>query len=306
MREKMNNNDKSILVIGGTGTQGGAVARELLSRGRRVRILTRNPAAEAARKMAALGAEVVQGDMARPETLRPALENVTAVFSVSYADPADPSLEMTNARNLAHAASEAGVTQVVHTSAAGTNVFPKWERFADISWYLDHKYAVEELFRNGGFRYWTVLHPCWFMENYTPPLASIMAPQLKAGKLYGTVAPDARMKMNSGEDTARLAALAFEDPEKFSGRELNVASDELSWAEVAAILTEVTGKKVTYEQVSRQEAVAAGMLEGTLKAMEWIAETGYGFDIQETAQYGVPLKRFAEWAHEHRHRIFVE
>lgn len=299
-------NNKPILVIGGTGTQGGSVARELISQGKKVRILTRNPASEPARKMAALSAEVVQGDMAWPETLPPALENVTAVFSVSYADPADPSVEMNNARNLVNAAREAGATQVVHTSAAGTNVFPKWERFADISWYLDHKYAVEELFRNGGFRYWTVLHPCWFMENFMPPLSGLMAPQLKAGKLYGTVPPDARMKMNSGEDTACLAALAFEDPEKFNGRELNVASDELSWAEVAAILSEVTGKKVTYQQVSRQEAVEAGMLEGTLKAMEWIAETGYGFEVQETAQYGVSLKSFAQWADEHRHRIFVE
>lgn len=299
-------NNKLTLVVGGTGTQGGAVARELVSRGKKVRILTRNPASEPAVKMAALGAEVVQGDMAWPESLRPALENVTAVFSAQYADPADPSVEMNNARNLVNAAREAGVTQVIHTSAAGTNVFPKWERFADISWYLDHKYAVEELFRNGGFRYWTVLHPCWFMENFTLPLSGLMAPQLKAGKLYGTVAPDALIKMNSGEDTARLAALAFENPEKFNGRELNVASDELSWAEVAATLSEVTGKKVTYQQVSRQEAVELGMLEGTLKAMEWIAETGYGFDVQETAQHGVPLKRFAQWADEHRHRIFVE
>lgn len=133
-----------------------------------------------------------------------------------------------------------------------------------------------------------------------------MAPQLKAGKLYGTVPPDARVKMNSGEDTARLAALTFENPEKYHGLDLNVASDELSWREVAAILSDATGKKVSYEQVSRQEAVEWGMLEGTLHAMEWIGETGYGFDLQETARHGIPLNTFAQWADEHRHRIFVE
>ncbi len=300
------NNNKPILVIGGTGTQGGSVARELLSQGKKVRVLSRNTTSEPARKIAALGAEVVQGNMASPETLLPALENVTAVFSVQYADPADPSVEMNNARNLVNAAREANVAQVIHTSAAGTDFFPKWERFPGISWYLDHKYAVEELFRNGGFRYWTVLHPCWFMENFTPPLSVLMAPQLKTGNLYGAVGPDALIKMNSGEDTARLAALAFENPEKFGGRDLNVASDELSWLEVAETLSEATGKKVTYQQVSHKEAVELGMLEGTLKAMEWIAETGYGFDVQETARHGVSLKTFAKWADENRHRIFVE
>ncbi len=300
------NNNKPILVIGGTGTQGGSVARELLRQGKKVRVLSRNITSEAAQKMAKLGAEVVPGDMTLPETLPPALQNITKVFSVQYADPADPMVEMNNARNLVNAARNAGVTQVIHTSAAGTNYFPKWSRFPDISWYLDHKYAVEELFRNGGFKHWTVLHPCWFMENFTPPLSDLMAPRLKEGKLYGTVPPDALMKLNSGEDTARLTALAFENPEKFSGRELNVTSDELSWLEIADVISKATAKKVTYQQVSRKEAVGLGMLEGTTKAMEWIAETGYGFDVHETAQHGVPLKTFSLWAEENRDRIFVE
>src|SRR5690606_4519218 len=264
------NNNNPILVIGGTGTQGGSVARELLSQGKKVRILSRNPTSEPAKNIAKLGVELVQGDMTLPDTLKTALKDVTAVFSVQYADPADPSVEMNNARNLVNAAQEAGVSQVVHTSAAGTNFFPKWDRFADISWYLDHKYAVEELFRNGGFSYWTILHPCWFMENFTHPLADIMAPQLKAGKLYGSVAPNALVKMNSSGETGRLAALAFQHPEEFGGRDLNIASDELSLSAVAATLGNVIGKEVTYQQVSLEEGIERGMLEGTLNAMEWI------------------------------------
>ncbi len=300
------NNGSPILVIGGTGTQGGSVARELLGKGKKVRVLSRNPASDAARQIAALGAEVVQGDMATPRSLLPALENVTAVFSAQYADPADPSVEMRNAQNLIDAARETGVTQMVHTSAAGTDVFPKWDRFPGISWYLDHKYAVEELFRNGGFRHWTVLHPCWFMENFTPPLSAIMAPRLREGKLYGTVPPDALMKLNSGRDTAQLASLAFENPEAFNKRDLNVASDELSWLEIATTLSEATGKEVTYNQVSHEKALELGMLAGTLLAMEWIGETGYGFDAAETRQYGIDLKTFAQWADANRERIVVE
>ncbi|MHC4181253.1 MAG: NmrA family NAD(P)-binding protein, partial [Planctomycetota bacterium] len=47
-----------ILVTGSTGQQGGAVARELLAAGHKVRAMTRKPDSESAAKLAALGAEV--------------------------------------------------------------------------------------------------------------------------------------------------------------------------------------------------------------------------------------------------------
>ncbi len=64
--------DKSkdiILVTGSTGQQGGAVARQLLSRGYRVRAMTRKPEGEPAKALSALGAEVVQGDLDDPNSL---------------------------------------------------------------------------------------------------------------------------------------------------------------------------------------------------------------------------------------------
>ena len=54
---------RSVLVAGATGQQGGAVARQLLSRGHKVRALTRKPQGEAAKALASSGAEVVPGDL---------------------------------------------------------------------------------------------------------------------------------------------------------------------------------------------------------------------------------------------------
>ncbi len=53
---------RMIVVTGATGLQGGAVTRHLLKDGWHVRGLTRNAASKQARALAALGAEVVQGD----------------------------------------------------------------------------------------------------------------------------------------------------------------------------------------------------------------------------------------------------
>jgi uncharacterized protein YbjT (DUF2867 family) len=71
-----------IVVTEATGLQGGAVSRHLLKDGWHVRGLTRNPASEQAQALAALGAEVAQGDMADPASLRPAFEGAHGIYSV--------------------------------------------------------------------------------------------------------------------------------------------------------------------------------------------------------------------------------
>ena len=50
-----------ILVTGATGQQGGAVARALIAKGQKVRVMTRHP--EKAAALAKAGADVVQGDL---------------------------------------------------------------------------------------------------------------------------------------------------------------------------------------------------------------------------------------------------
>lgn len=300
------NHSRLILVIGGTGTQGGHVARELLKHGHRVRILTRNLASAASQAMAAKGAEMIQGDLADPASIEPAMQNVSAIFSVQYADPYDQTIEPRNAANMVQAAQKAGIEQVVHTSVAGSDLFPRWDKHQYLAQTWENKYAIEELIRNGGFKYWTILHPVWFMENFVAPHSAIMAPELKDGVLFGTLQEDTPLKLNSGEDTTQFARAAFENPQKFHCKDINVASDELTMTEIAQTLSRVLGKKVAYERTSSEETRKRGMLEGTVYFMEWLeAVPGYGFDIQETRQYGVALKSFTEWVEENKHRFEI-
>ena len=67
-----------VLVLGGTGLIGSAVVQELRARGHRVLALARSNAS--AEKAARLGAAVLQGDIATPETWVPALPPVDAVI----------------------------------------------------------------------------------------------------------------------------------------------------------------------------------------------------------------------------------
>jgi len=114
-----------ILVTGATGFVGSAVARRLLREGAGLRLLTR-PGSDR-RNLAGIDAEVVEGDLLAPESLKAAVADCEAVFHVA-ADyriwTRDPD-EMMRANvdgtvALMRAALDAGVGRVVYTSSVAT------------------------------------------------------------------------------------------------------------------------------------------------------------------------------------------
>ncbi len=66
--------DGTVLVLGATGQQGGATARELVRRGRSTAALVRDPESPKAQELAALGVRLVRGDMDDEASLRAAME----------------------------------------------------------------------------------------------------------------------------------------------------------------------------------------------------------------------------------------
>src|SRR5215213_8150727 len=112
----MSKTDRTILVTGGTGAQGGATARELITAGYRVRILTRSTNGAAARALARQGAEIVQGDMNDPASLIDGMRDAYGVFSVQTPDITGNDLERRHGFALVEAARRSGVRHFVHTS----------------------------------------------------------------------------------------------------------------------------------------------------------------------------------------------
>src|SRR6516165_8512665 len=78
----MENTNKTVLVTGATGRQGGAVIRYLLRNEWKLRALTRNPNAPAAQELTRQGVEVMQGDLEDPASLDRAAGGVYGVYSV--------------------------------------------------------------------------------------------------------------------------------------------------------------------------------------------------------------------------------
>jgi dihydroflavonol-4-reductase len=116
----------SVLVTGATGFTGGHLARALVARGHAVRALVRDAAR--ARDLAAAGVTLVTGDLARRESLAPAVEGVEVVYNIAalYRQAVLPeqAYRTVNAEAigwLVEAAADAGVRRVVHCSTVGVH-----------------------------------------------------------------------------------------------------------------------------------------------------------------------------------------
>ena len=114
----MSKKDKNELFVYGvfaaTGKQGSATADALLDLGKPVRALVRRPESQTARRLANRGAQVVQADVEKPETLVSALQGIGALwFMTTPSGPGGAVAEVGQGRALAEAAMEAGVARIV-------------------------------------------------------------------------------------------------------------------------------------------------------------------------------------------------
>jgi uncharacterized protein YbjT (DUF2867 family) len=252
-----------ILVTGATGSQGNAVARALLARGHQVRALTRDPAKDAAQALAGLGAEVVTGNFDDPASLRRAAAGTAAVFAMGTPFEIDPETEERQSLALVDAVHEAGTRHIVYTSVAssldGTGI-PHFESKAVVERHLAELETP-----------WTVIAPVAFLENVSSPW---VAPALAQG-VYGFSLPaDVPLQQVAIGDLADFAVLVFEQPERFAGQRIELASAELTGAEFAAALSRWLGREVRY-----QEAPLDG-LDADMRAMiDFFRRGGYTVDI---------------------------
>jgi len=271
---------KPILVTGATGQQGGAVARALLAKGQKVRVMTRNP--EKAASLAKAGAEVVQGDLTNQAILQMALRGVHGVFAMSTPFEAGMEAEVRQGIMLADAAKQAGITHYVYTSVGSAH------RNTGIP-HFESKWKVEQHIRQIGLPA-TILRPVWFMENFTT-----FAKPSAEGILMVPMKPSRKLAMVALKDIGAFGAAAFLRPKDFLGQAIDLAGDDLTMPETAALLTKALGRPIRFQEFQMEQAEAA-MGHDLATMFRWFNEVGYAIDIPAlTQQFGMPLTTFAEW-----------
>jgi uncharacterized protein YbjT (DUF2867 family) len=302
----MSTDPAPVLVAGATGRQGGATARALRAAGVPVRALVRDPDTDAAKAVEALGAELVTGDLHDRDSVIRAAEGARAVFSVQMpalnGDSFDFDGEVTQGVNLIEGAKAAGVPQFVHTSVTGAGrhtEVPGWAegRWASMEPTLGAKSAIQDRVREAGFPHWTLLKPGFFMENFLPSMAFLFPRGIEGG-LVSVLNPGTRLSLVAVDDIGRAAAAAFAMPERFDGVELELASDYLSMAEIAEVLSRALGTRLSAPDMTEEEALDAGM-PGMGASHEWLNAHGQPARPEYARDLGIPLTGFEEWAQEH-------
>jgi uncharacterized protein YbjT (DUF2867 family) len=279
----MSNRGKTILVIGATGRQGGAVARALVARGFSVRALTRDADKPTAHALKALGVAVVKGDLDEPRLLLQAMHGADGVFSVQTPyGPGGVDHETRVGIAVADAAKAADIAHLVYSSVGGA------ERGTGIP-HFESKYLVEQHIRAAGLRA-TILRPVFFMENFAQT-----GPKEVGSELVLRIAllPKTRLQMIAVHDIGAFAALAFEGREGIAGRTLEIAGDELSMTELAQAFAAVAGRAVhlQHQPLAELEMRSAEMA----KMFGWFETSGYQADLAALQRVNPDLTTLASW-----------
>jgi uncharacterized protein YbjT (DUF2867 family) len=229
-----------IVVTGATGKVGSAAVRVLAERGLPVRALVRDP--EKAGPLAALGAEIAVGDLSDASSLDKAVDDASALVLVS---PGIPEQELA----VVDAAARAGVGHVVKATSKASADSPVARRRGQA--------RIEAGLVASGLAH-TLLRSNAYMQNFLA-----LAPSIRAERRFASSAGGRRVGLVDARDVGAVAAEIAADPERLGGRTYWPTGPELlSYADVAAILSEVVGHEVSFTVRTEAEDHAAMIESG--------------------------------------------
>ena len=281
----MKKGEDLILIMGATGQQGGAVARALLSAGHKVRAMTRNTESQAARALAEAGAEIVQGNFDDGDSVKAAMDGAWGVFAVQSSWEAGIEGEETQGKNIASWAKGTGVQHYVYTSVGSAH------RNTGIP-HFDNKWRVEETIRGLGLPSFTILRPVFFMENLSSPF---FKPGIDEGAVTVGVGADTKLQMIAAADIGEYGRVAFERHEDLNGRAIDIAGDEVTMPETAAILGSPAGREIAFQPTPIDQV--RQFSDDFALMLEWFDSAGYEADIEGNAnEFGIAPTRLKDWA----------
>jgi uncharacterized protein YbjT (DUF2867 family) len=277
--------DRTILITGVTGKQGGAVAQALQGSGFHLRGLTRKPESEQAAALARQGVEIVKGDFDDEATMRRALKGTWGVFGVQNAGEASVEQEEAQGKRLATLAREAGVEHYVYTSVGSADKQTGVPHF-------DNKYRIEETVRGLRFPSHVILRPVFFMENLVAPFS------LQGSTLAWALGPRTKLQMIAVDDIGWFGARAFIHADSLNRREIDLAGDVRTMPQAAEILTKALARSIEFVQAPI-EPVRQYSKEMALM-LEWFDRVGYSADIAGLErEFGRTLTKLPDWARRH-------
>jgi uncharacterized protein YbjT (DUF2867 family) len=301
---------KIIAVVGATGAQGGGLVRAILADPAgdfAARAITRDPSSDQARALAALGAEVVAGDVDDVESLERAFDGAYGAFCVTFFwAHFSPETELQEAANMASAAKAAGVQHVIWSTLEDTRNFIPLEddRMPTLGGrykvpHYDAKGQANQLFTDAGVPV-TFLQTSFYWDNF---IHFGMGPQRGEDGTLAITFPigDGKIAGIASEDIGAAAYGIFKAGAPMIGQTVSIAGEHLTGAQMAASFSHALGEEVRFNAVAPEAYRSFGfpgaedlgnMFQFTT---EFEAEYCGARDIEATRRLNPQLKSFDEW-----------
>jgi len=229
-----------MILITTAGKVGSEAARLLAQRGASVRVLVRDP--EKATALRQGGVDVVEGDLDVPATIDAAMQDVTSVVLVS---PAVPAQEL----NVVDSAARAGVGHVVKITSKASADSPIARQRGQAQ--------IEDGLLASGVGY-TLLRNNFYMQNFL-----MLAPAIAKTNGFGSSAGAGQVGLIDTRDIAAVAAEIAASPAAHVGKTYLLTGPELlSYADVAAVLSQVLGRPIVFSERTIEEDKQAMMSVG--------------------------------------------
>ena len=249
---------KLIAVFGATGAQGGGLARSILADKAgefTVRAITRNPASDAAKALAAAGAEVVPANMDDAASVQRAMQGAFGAFCVTnFWEHFSPEGELAQAKAMADGAAAAGVKHLVWSTLEDTRAFipADGKRMPVLLGkynvpHFDAKGEANKLFT--GRVPTTLVNTSFYWDNL---IHFGMGPKKGPDGVLAITLPmaDKRLSGIAVEDIGRCVHGIFRGGVDNVGKTFGLAGEHLSGAQMAAALAKALGQPVKYNAVT--------------------------------------------------------
>ena len=198
---------------------------------------------------------------------------------------------------------------MVHTSVARAGDqknFVGWDEGRWEPLYWNNKAAVIDMVKTQGFRHWVILKPAMIMEDIVPPQADRQFASLRQrGRFETGIAADTGIDWIAADDIGAFAAAAFADPARFHGHEIDLAVERATLPEVAAKMSDATGKPVSALTLPDDELLDRPYGSLATQAESWNNVEGYKVDLDAVHSWGVPLTTLDQFIARNRDKFVI-
>ena len=277
-----------MILVTTAGKVGAETVRLLREQDMPVRVLVRDPAKATAQALAEAGAQIAAGDLDVPASIDEAMAGISAVVLVS---PAVPAQEL----NVVASAARAGVAHVVKATSKASPDSPIARRRGQSE--------IEAGLAASGIPH-TLLRSNAYMQNVLA-----LAPAIAATSSFGSAAGQGRSGMVDARDVAAVAAEIAASPDPHAGQTYWLTGPELvSNYDVAAVLSRLLGRTITYRELTFEESKDAMIRAGVPEPIAEMNAQAFSLTASGDAEWvtgdvpsllGRPARSFEQFAADH-------